>query len=364
MNKKQIQSALEILPPLKKITKKKAPVMKGYDTTDKEIQRAWKQDRPLTLSLYLGAKCNLRCLYCFTRGGILTKNNLTEKEYKRIIDEAFELGVKRVMFTGRGEPLFYLPLLKKLLKYIKGKGGWNIVLTNAILMTPKIAKDLYNLNCSIMTKINSFNPKVQDELVGVPVSAQKMYRGLNYLIQAGFSKTIPTRLANDNLICKTNYKEIPFMVQYFTSHNIQYIMEKILWMGRAVDNIDKLKITKEELNELLKELKKKSVEGVSCYWSEGTYFSGEECMVDTITILVNEKGDIMPCWAREGLAVGNIRNSSLKNLWYNPYLIQLRKEHRKIIKLVKKGEMPPRECPGRCYAKEILKKKGIDISKL
>jgi radical SAM protein with 4Fe4S-binding SPASM domain len=141
-------------------------------------------------------------------------------------------------------------------------------------------------------------------------------------------------------------------------------MEKILWMGRAVDNIDKLKITKEELNELLKELKKKSVEGVSCYWSEGTYFSGEECMVDTITILVNEKGDIMPCWAREGLAVGNIRNSSLKNLWYNPYLIQLRKEHRKIIKLVKKGEMPPRECPGRCYAKEILKKKGIDISKL
>jgi len=364
MNKKQIQSALEILPPLKKITKKKAPVMKGYDTTDKEIQRAWKQDRPLTLSLYLGAKCNLRCLYCFTRGGILTKNNLTEKEYKRIIDEAFELGVKRVMFTGRGEPLFYLPLLKKLLKYIKGKGGWNIVLTNAILMTPKIAKDLYNLNCSIMTKINSFNPKVQDELVGVPGSAQKMYRGLNYLIQAGFSKTIPTRLANDNLICKSNYKEIPFMVQYFTSHNIQYIMEKILWMGRAVDNIDKLKITKEELNELLKELKKKSVEGVSCYWSEGTYFSGEECMVDTITILVNEKGDIMPCWAREGLAVGNIRNSSLKNLWYNPYLIQLRKEHRKIIKLVKKGEMPPRECPGRCYAKEILKKKGIDISKL
>lgn len=364
MNKKQIQSALEVLPPLKKITKKKAPVMKGYDATDKEIKRAWQQDKPLTLSLYLGAKCNLKCLYCFTRGGILTKNNLTEEEYKRIIDEAFELGVKRVMFAGRGEPLFYLPLLKKLLKYIKEKGGWNIVLTNAILMTPEIAKDLYSLNCSIMTKINSFNPKIQDELVGVLGAAKKMYRGLNYLTQAGFNKTIPTRLANDNLICKSNHKEIPFMVQYFTSHNIQYIMEKILWMGRAIDNIEKLKITKEELNELLKELKKKSVEGVSCYWSEGTYFSGEECMVDTITILLNEKGNMMPCWAREGLAVGNIRNSSLKSLWYNPYFVQLRKEHRKIIELVEKRKMPPRECPGRCYAKEILEKKGVDTSKL
>jgi len=364
MNKTQIQSALEILPPLKKITKKKAPVMHGYDIIDKEIQRAWKQDKPLTLSLYLGAKCNLRCLYCFTRGGVLTENNLTEKEYKKVIDEAFELGAKRVMFTGRGEPLFNFSLLKKLLKYIKEKGGWNIVLTNAILMTPKIAKELYDLNCSVMTKINSFNPEIQDELICVSGAAKKMYRGLSYLIQAGFNKTIPTRLANDNLICKLNYKEIPFMVQYFTSHNIQYVMEKILWMGRAIDNIEKLKITKEQLDELLKELKRKSVEGVSCYWSEGTYFSGEECMVDTITILVNEKGDIMPCWAREGLAIGNIRNLSLKDLWYNPHLIQLRKEHRKIIESVKKGKTIPRECPGRCYAKEILKEKGIDISKL
>ena len=364
MNKTQIQTALEILPPLKRITKKKAPVMHGYDITDKEIQRAWKQDKPLTLSLYLGAKCNLRCLYCFTRGGVLTENNLTEREYKKIIDEAFELGVKRVIFTGRGEPLFYSSLLKKLLKYIKEKDGWNIVLTNAILMTPKIAKELYDLNCSVMTKINSFNPEIQDELTCVSGAAKKMYRGLSYLIQAGFNKTIPTRLANDNLICKLNYKEIPFMVQYFTSHNIQYVMEKILWMGRAIDNIEKLKITKEQLDELLKELKRKSVEGVSCYWSEGTYFSGEECMVDTITILVNEKGDIMPCWAREGLAIGNIRNLSLKDLWYNPHLIQLRKEHRKIIESVKKGKTLPRECPGRCYAKEILKEKGIDISKL
>ncbi|MEM2089796.1 MAG: radical SAM protein [Candidatus Pacearchaeota archaeon] len=363
MKQKQINSALEILPPIKKIIKKKPPVMKGYDITNKEIRRAWKQDKPLTLSLYLGAKCNLRCLYCFTRGGILTENNLTEKEYKRIIDEAFELGVRRVMFTGRGEPLLYLPLLKKLLKYIKGKGGWNIVLTNATLMTPKIAKELYNLNCSVMTKINSFNPKIQDELTGFPGSAQKMYLGLSYLMRVGFNKTVPTRLANDNLICKLNYKEIPFMVQWFTSHNIQYILEKTLWMGRAIDNIDKLKITKKEFDELLIELKKKSMDGVG-YWSKGTYFSGEECIVDTITIVINERGDVMPCWAREGLAVGNIRNSSLKSLWYNPYLVRLRKEHRKIIELVKKGKMPLRECPGRAYAKELLKKQGFDVSKL
>ena len=230
----------------------------------------------------------IRCLYCFTKGGTLTENNLTEKEYKRIIDEAFELGVKNVMFTGRGEPLFY-PLLWELLKYIKDKGGWNIVLTNGILITPKIAKRLYNLNCSVMTKINSFNPKIQNELVGVPNIAVKMYQGLRYLMDAGFNKTHPTRLANDNLICKSNYEGIPFMIKWFTSHNIQYVMEKILWTGRAIENIEKLVVTNEELDELKKNLKKEFIGG-NCYWSEGTYFSGEECIVDTITILINEKG--------------------------------------------------------------------------
>lgn len=346
--KEEIKSAFEILPPMNGGIKEGVhPIMKGYDTSDEEIEKAWDEDRPITLSLYLGAKCNLRCLYCFTRGGISTENNLTEEEYKRIIDEAFELGVKNVMFTGRGEPLFYYPLLRRLLEYIKNKGGWNIVLTNGTLLTKKIAKELYDLNCSVMTKINSFNPQIQDRLVGREGIAKRMYQGFFNLMQIGFNKTSPTRFANDNLICKLNYKEIPFMVKYLLSYNIQPIFETILWEGRAIENIDLLRISKEELDWLEKELKKSE-----SYYAKGTYFKGEECIVDTITILINEKGNMMPCWAREDLSVGNIRDSSLKDLWYSDYLVNLRNEHRKIIELVKKGLMPRRECPGRQHAKE------------
>jgi len=361
MSEKRIKSAFEILPPVNEIIRREPPVMKGYDISEQEIKEAWEKNAPLTLSLYLGGKCNLNCLYCFTRGGVLTENNLTEEEYKRIIDEAFELGVKKVMFTGRGEPLLY-PLLWNLLKYVKEKGGWNIVLTNATTVTPKIAKDLFDLDCSVMTKINSFNPKIQDELVGVPKIAEKMYRGLRYLMEAGFNKTTPTRLANDNLVCKMACKEIPLMVNWFVSHNIQYIMEKILWTGRAVDNVEKLKMTNEEVNELLKSLKEEFAED-GCYWSSGTYFCGEECMVDTTTILINEKGDVMPCWAREDLAIGNVREKSLKELWQSSTLVELRKEHKQIIESVRKGSLLPRECPGRTHAKEVLRKKGIDVSK-
>lgn len=357
MKQKQIKSAFEILPPIKEITRKKVSVIKGYNISDEEIKQAWKKDKPITLSLYLGAKCNLRCLYCFTRGGTLTKNNLTEKEYKRIIDEAFELGIKNVMFTGRGEPLLY-PLLWKLLRYIKNKGGWNIVLTNGTLATPEIAKKLFDLNCSVMTKINSFDPKIQDKLVGVKGIAEKMYKGLNYFIEAGFNKTHPTRLANDNLISKLTYKEIPFMTKYFINHNIQPIFETILWEGRAIDNINTLKISKKELDWLEKELKK--FEGS---YAKGTYFKGEECIVDTMMILINERGDMMPCWAREDLSIGNIRKLSLKELWHTPQLVEMRKNHREIIDKVRKGLILPRECPGRQHAKEILKKKGIDVSK-
>ncbi len=345
-----MKSAFKILPPIKKTLPKVTPILKGYDISEKEIKEAWKEDKPIALSLFLGAKCNLRCLYCFTNGGKPTKNNLTEKEYKKVIDEAFKLGIKNVMLAGRGEPLLD-PLIWELIKYIKNKNGQNIVLTNATVVTPKIAKKLYDLDCSVMTKINSFDPKIQDKLTATPGSAHKMYRGLRYLIDAGLNKANPTRLANDNLICKLTHKEMPFMIKYFTSHNIQPIFETILWKGRAIENIKALEISEKELKSLEKELQELGEK-----YSKGTYFKGEECIVDTITIILNERGDMLPCWARENLPIGNIRKSSLYNLWYKPELVQARKKHREIIQSIKKGTISPRECPGRSHARKLLEK--------
>ena len=90
----------------------------------------------------------------------LTKNNLTEKEYKRIINEAFELGVKNVMFTGRGEPLFY-PVLWQLLKYVKNNSPLYVWKQIVIIWSKSFQKRLcVLLYCNKNFQICKFDKKI------------------------------------------------------------------------------------------------------------------------------------------------------------------------------------------------------------
>lgn len=342
-----MRTALDVLPaPSAQIL---TPVMKGFDLTEGQITNAWQRDLPINLSLYLGAQCNLRCIYCMTAAGSPTASNLSLEEYQSVIDQAFELGIRQVMFAGKGEPLLDQNLWA-LLEYVQIKGGWNMLFTNATTITPVMASRLWQLDCSVMTKVNSFNPQVQDALAGILGAAEKMYVGVRNLMDVGFNRPTPTRMANDNLICRQNHREIPQMIEYFSRHNVQNVLESILLAGRAVENRKLLELDSSQLAWLRSALTSRRLGYV-----QGVNFYGEGCITETTTILVTEQGEVMPCWGREGLTVGNIKNQSLKALWFTPSMVESRRHCRRHIGMVRAGTTAPRECPGRCYAKRILK---------
>lgn len=344
-----MRTALDVLPAFS--NQILTPVMKGFDLTDNQIADAWQKDLPINLSLYLAAQCNLRCVYCMTSAGSPTIGNLSLEEYLSMIDQAFELGIRQVMFAGKGEPLLDQHLWH-LLEYVQSKGGWKMVFTNATTITPAMASRLWRLDCSVMTKVNSFNPEVQDALAGIPGAAEKMYVGVRNLMDAGFNQPTPTRMANDNLICRLNYREIPRMVEYFLGHNVQNILESILLAGRAVENQELLELDSLQLAWLRSALTSRRLGYV-----RGVSFYGEECITETTTILVTEQGEVIPCWGREDLTVGNIRNQSLKALWFTPSMVESRRRRRHHIEMVQRGLLKPEECPGRCYAKQCLSRR-------
>jgi len=342
-----MRTALDVLPaPSNQIL---TPVMKGFDLTEGQIADAWQKDLPVNLSLYLGAQCNLRCIYCMTAAGSSTTSNLSLEEYQSVIDQGFELGIRQVMFAGKGEPLLD-PHLWDLLDYVQSKGGWNLVFTNATTITPVVASRLWQLDCSVITKVNSFNSQVQDTLTGISGVAEKMYVGVRNLMDAGFNRPTPARMANDNLICRLNYHEIPQMVEYFSGHNVQSVLESILLAGRAVQNRELLELDSSQLAWLRSALTSRHLGYV-----QGVNFYGEECITETTTILVTEQGKVIPCWGREGLTVGNIRNQSLKTLWFKPSMVESRRRCRHHIEMVQAGTAASEECPGRCYAKQCLR---------
>ena len=85
---------------------------------------------PETLVVEVTTTCNLDCIHCFrksVRG--FQQSSMNIDLFKKIIDEAIETGVNRIVFTGWGEP-FTHPNIDYIIAITKKKGFEVVVNTN------------------------------------------------------------------------------------------------------------------------------------------------------------------------------------------------------------------------------------------
>ncbi|OGI32741.1 MAG: hypothetical protein A2271_00485 [Candidatus Moranbacteria bacterium RIFOXYA12_FULL_35_19] len=84
--------------------------------------------------LNLNRACNLRCKWCYASGtGFSSKDDMSLKLAKELIDLKKQLGVKRIIVLG-GEPLVYRNLWK-VVKYCTQKGIGTTIVTNGVLFS-------------------------------------------------------------------------------------------------------------------------------------------------------------------------------------------------------------------------------------
>ncbi len=173
----------------------------------KEIEKARKNNRLLTFGLELSKNCNLRCIYCYANAGEKAENELTLKETLNAITQAYNLGARKFGIIGGGETLLYLHLFE-VIDFIKKLGASITVFTNATLITPQRAQELFERKVNIVAKYNSLNPKIQDFLTGVKGSFEKIQKGIKNLRRAGYP-TKDTALVIETVICRQNIRELP-----------------------------------------------------------------------------------------------------------------------------------------------------------
>lgn len=86
--------------------------------------------------------CNLRCIMCYQIDESFTNDqkfmgNMSLELFKKIIDDAHEIGVKAITLTGRGEPTLH-PQLGEMLEHCSGKFYELKMNTNATLLNEKL----------------------------------------------------------------------------------------------------------------------------------------------------------------------------------------------------------------------------------
>jgi MoaA/NifB/PqqE/SkfB family radical SAM enzyme len=131
-------------------------------------------------------RCNERCVHCWNPGAAHSPHEtpqretdeLTTEEGCRLIDELAEVGVFRLTLSG-GEVLLRQDFFD-IVAHARRRGMSVAIYTNGLKLTPANLDRLAHLwPDSVGISIYSANPKIHDEITGVPGSFEKSYDALH-----------------------------------------------------------------------------------------------------------------------------------------------------------------------------------------
>jgi len=300
----------------------------GLEFSQEEIANAQARNGLLSMELELSRACNLRCIYCYAESGIPMANELTIDEIYRVIDEAVELGARKIIILGGGEPTLYKDLFK-VIDYILEKKVKVDIFTNGMLVTPEMARAFYEREVSVVIKMNSRDPEVQDLLAGHKGAFEAIQKGLKTLRAAGYPSKDHT-LGIETIVCRHNYDELADLWLWARKQGIIPYIEMMTLQGRATDHPE-LEVPISEIKTLFEELARIDAEEFGNLWTPHPPLAASQCARHEYSCTVTAIGDVQPC-PGVSVSAGNIRDNSLAKILLQSKPIQELRNIRTMIK--------------------------------
>ncbi len=305
----------------------KAAMLSDLGFTDDEIIKCLERKGLLSIELEFTKKCNLRCLYCYANAGEPVENELSLDEIKSVILQAKEMGAKKIILLGGGEPLIYHGLME-IIRYIISLGLQQVLFTNGTLITKKISRLLFENKVAVVIKSNSLNPEVQDRLAGVRGAFKNIRQGLQHLMEAGYPSK-DTMLGIQSVICRQNIDELPSMWTWARQNGVIPYFEMIKLQGRAKEN-GALNVPTAEVKAVFELLERIDKEEFNIIWKSRPTIAAFSCKRHLYSCLVNSQGFIQPCTGID-ILISNVREKPLKEILGSSHVIMdLRNIYEKI----------------------------------
>jgi|SRR5579862_896700 len=136
------------------------------------------------LWLELTSRCNLRCSHCYADAGPSLPQGMSHENWSRVLREAFDLGCRRVQFTG-GEPSLY-PDLPRLLGDARRIGFDSVeVYTNGIRLSQRLRNALIKENVNLAFSVYGSQSQVHDAITGRQGSFEKTLKSIRWALKVG-----------------------------------------------------------------------------------------------------------------------------------------------------------------------------------
>jgi radical SAM protein with 4Fe4S-binding SPASM domain len=154
---------------------------------------------PIEIAIEITSACNLNCKICLSNSK--KQFFVPFSKIKEIVDEAKSLGIEAVRVTG-GEPLMHKDIIP-ILEYIKSKGLYSILNTNAILLNEKVIEALEHYLDNILVSLQGYNSSTEERLTKGGIFFKKKLKILAKLARSKISMvrtgTIISRILINNL---------------------------------------------------------------------------------------------------------------------------------------------------------------------
>lgn len=292
--------------------------------------------QPYTVYIETTRYCNLKCFYCMistqddAEGPMrqlgLKVQHMDPKGFAKVVEnlQGFPKGIKRIVFSGLGEPLMN-PLLPKMIRQIADADIADRidVITNGLLLTNKKADELLasgvtNINISIQ----GINAAQYLETCGKEIDFAKFMEHLDYLYQKRGDTKIYIKAIDATLKSKADED---LFYDIFGNLADRVYIEHLIVMQQQMDGL------------------KAIVNHTKSFYNEDIDPDRKVCAQSFYFLQVGCDFDTFPCpnpGLPKSLSMGNMKEQSLVEIWNG----QRRKEH--LIKMLRKEKDDIPECKG------------------
>ena len=196
-------------------------------------------------------------------------------------------------------------------------------------MSQELSDFLYENNCSVLLKHDSFIPDTQDYLAGTEGAYLKIQEALSHLTKSGFlekgEQEDHVRLGLSFVVTAMNLNEISAIWRMCRQKNIYPNMELLNPIGRISDGFSKLIPDKTKQVDVLNEIKKIDQEEFGIIQkNHGNH--ANHCLQHLYSIYLNAQGNIQPCGAIR-INKFKYKKGELKKILNNSYFQDARSRH-------------------------------------
>jgi radical SAM protein with 4Fe4S-binding SPASM domain len=272
----------------------------------------------------LTSQCNERCIHCYIPHELKTVR-MPFRTVISILDQLHEIGTLGLSLSG-GEALAH-PKIREILRAARERDFSVNLLSNLTLLTPELVEVLREVRPSLVqTSLYSTDAAEHDHITQLPGSFAKTTAAIDALIAAN----VPVQVSCP--VMRSNFRSYKKVLRYAQERRIKAQTDFIM-MARydfSTDNLDE-RLNEEETGALIRDILENDPDYVGMT-DEPIREEPREaraksafCGVGRNNLCIAANGIVYPCSGWQGMALGNVREQSIRDIWENsPKMLELR----------------------------------------